>query len=142
MKLDTAKIAEYETYTLKSLKVAFAKRFGAAALAKTRVEFQYGLDHLTDEVRVQIETKIFGQQMPQEYMVSMLVPKNWWQHLVDDHFPYWWKQRWPVKHKEVYRNVMFNHWALLPKFDKIPPGEEIIMFTEPYFDEAETPKDT
>jgi hypothetical protein len=129
------KIEEYRTYTLKSLKVQLAKRFGAATLEKTSVEFEYLLDKFVDDVHVRVTSYIFGVDMPTTYTVSVLVPKTWWEHLKEDHFPEWWKRKWPVQYKEVYRDVTFNHWALLPGFDKVPPGYEIQMFTEPYFDD-------
>ena len=142
MKKATAdKMQEYQTYTLKSLKVQLAKRFGLATLEKTQVEFEHTLDRFVDEVRVRVTTYIFGVDMPITHQVSILVPKTWWEHLKDDHFPKWWKKRWPVLHKRVWRNVVFNHWALLPGFDKVPPGYEIQMFTVPYFDEPELPKE-
>jgi len=140
MTSEADKMQEYETYTLKSLRVQLAKRFGKATIDKSTVEFQYNLDRFMDEVRVRIESYIFGVDMPTTYTVSILVPETWWQHLKDDHFPEWWKRKWPVKYKSVFRDVVFNHWALLPGFDKVPPGYEIQMFTEPYFDNPEKPK--
>ena len=116
-----------------------ARRFGAATVEKTQVEFQYLLDQFCDEVRVKMETEIFGLDQPTSYPVGTLVPKNWWEHLKDDHFPEWWKKRWPVQHKEVWRDVTFNHWALLPGFDKVPPGYEIQMYTVPYLEPPEEP---
>ena len=134
-------VRAYETYTLKSLKVQLAKRFGKATLEKTQVEFEHLLDHFADEVQVRITSHIFGQELPTTYQVSVMIPKNWWEHLKETYFTEWWERRWPVKYKNVYRDVVINHWALLPKFDKIPPGYEIQMFTEPYFD-TPAPPDT
>lgn len=140
MKPTADKIQEYQTYTLKSLKVQLARRFGLAMLEKTSVEFEHHLDHFADEVNVRVTSYIFGVDMPTTYQVSILVPKTWWEHLKDDKFPDWWKRKWPVKNKSVWRDVIFNHWALLPGFDKVPPGYEIQMFTVPYFDEPALPK--
>lgn len=131
-------MAKIETWTLTAFKARMSKRFGAATLAKMDVSVvKPVLYNFAHDVTIQIEALIFGQKMPLEYKAAMLVPSNWWQHLVDDHFPEWYKKKFPVKHKTVVTTVTFNHWALLPKFNKIPPGEEIQMFTEPYYD---TPK--
>ena len=140
MKSTADKMQEYQTYTLKSLKVQLAKRFGRAMIEKTSVEFEYGLDYFVDEVQARITSYIFGVDMPTTYTVEVLVPKNWWEHLKDAHFPDWWKKKFPVEYKSMFRDVVFNHWALLPGFDKVPPGYDIQMFTVPYFDEPEIAK--
>lgn len=135
-------MAKIETWTLTALKTRMSKRFGAATLAKMDVSvIKPILYNFANDITMQVEALIFGQKMPLEYKASMLVPSNWWQHLVDDHFPEWYKKKFPVKRKTVFTTVTFDHWALLPKFNKIPPGEEIQMFTEPYHDEPKIPED-
>jgi len=139
MEATADKIQGYETYTLKSLKVRLGRRFGAATLAKTSVEFEHILDAFADEVDVRITSYIFGLQQPTTYTVEVLVPKNWWEHLKETYFTEWWERRWPVQYKTMFRDVTFDHWALLPGFDKIPPGYEIQMYTTPYFDDPAPP---
>jgi hypothetical protein len=136
-KSDTA--PNFETYVLKKIKVAMSKRFGKTALHYLKVQVDDYAGDLADEVTLRFETELFGQQMLQTYPIELLVPKNWWQHLKDDHFPEGWKRRWPVQYKSVFSDVTFDHRALLPKFDRIPPGEEIVMFTAPYWEDPKIP---
>ena len=136
------KVRKLETITLKSIKFAMRKKFGRAVIENTSVEIlRDEFERFSQSVIMQMESSIYGQKMPMEHQISMLIPATWWHHLVDDHFPKWYRRWFPVKRKEVYRTFTLDHWALLPKFDKVPPGEEIQMFTETYFDEPEIPKD-
>jgi len=142
--MNTAKsdtINNFETYVLKKIKIAMSKRFGKTALHYLKVQVDDYANNLAEEVTLRFETGLFGQKMPETYPIELLIPKNWWEHLKDDNFPTWWKRKWPVQYKTVYSDVTFDHWGLLPKFDKIPPGEEIVMHTIPYFEPPKIPTD-
>jgi len=124
------KAPEFETYILKPLRIRFSQVFGRYTLEKMKVDTNPLLNHVMDAFELQITTNILGQSRTQIYSVEINVPDGWWEQFKFQHLPSWWQHRWPIKWKTVKRKFALDHWALLPKFDKVPPGEEVVMFTQ------------
>lgn len=123
-------VPEIEKIILKPLRVRFSKIFGRYALEKMRVGVYPLPDHIFDELEVQITMNILGQPKIQTYTVEMEVPDGWWNQLKYDHLPSWVQRISPLRWKTIKRDFVLNHMALLPKFDKVPPGEEVVLFTD------------
>ena len=133
MKAASDKAQELEHIILQPLKVRFGKIFGRYTLENTRVDVNPFLHRYMDEVELQITTNILGQSHKQTYVVTVDVPNTW-----RDQFLHEMRWKWlsrqlqrvsPIRWRYVFREVTFNHWALLPEFDKLPPGEEVVLFT-------------
>jgi len=57
-----------------------------------------GSEHLVQEVS-------YPESKTSEETREEKVPASWWDHLKQDHFPEWLKQRWPVR----FRTIVYTH---------------------------------
>lgn len=108
----------------------FSRIFGRYTLEKMRVDANPSEDSIFDGLEVKVTMGILGQSKTQIYAVEMEVPDGWWNQLKYDRLPSWIQRISPIKWKTIEREFALDHWALLPKFDKVPPGEEVVMFTD------------
>jgi len=126
---------EYDTIVLKPLRVRLQQVFGRYTIKKARFSMEPCLEHIADEIALRVELDILGQKHKQTYTVEVMVPNTWRDQLLFEMKWIWLSnllQRIrPIKWKAVEREVTFDHWILYHKFDKIPPGEEYVMFTQP-----------
>ena len=65
-----------------------------------------------------------------EAEVGVDAPATWWDMLVEDHFPEWWKARWPVRHKRITRTV----WARYEQQVRVCPHSDIAWPDERHLD--------
>jgi hypothetical protein len=94
-------------YKLEGFPLAVSKAFtrqGLASLASNAsltVRENYVLDELVYTLKVYLLKR---STEPLEVAVEM-EPINWYEHLKRDHFPEWFKRRWPVKCKKQYYKI-------------------------------------
>ena len=137
---------ELGTVTYKPLRVRFQQIFGRYTIEKAKYSMEPFMEHIADEIALRIELEILGQENIQTYSVEVDVPNTW-----RDQFLREMRWKWlsgllqrirPIKWRTVTRDVTFNHWMLLPKFDKVPPGEEYVMVTQPPTEPGITKKES
>lgn len=73
-------------------------------------------------------TEIFGQEIHQKYEVGIRVPKNWWEHFKRDVLPGWYKKKYRVKEKTLFRTIEIDHKALLKEIPEFLRGPTV-MYT-------------
>jgi len=126
---------QLSTATFKPFKIRLSQSFGRYTLEKSHFTLEPFMEHVAHEMMLKVELYVLGQENIQTYEVVFDVPNTW-----RDQFLY--EMRWvwlsrqlqrirPIKWRAVKREITFSHWALLPKFDKAPPGMEYTMFTQP-----------
>lgn len=117
-----------EEILLKAIKFRFTKTFSEDCymMQSSNVEIKDVSYIFANEVYLEFTTKILGQEKIQSYFVSVEIPRNWWQHLLQDVF----KVK-NVRTKSVLRKITFNHYVLLPdlKIDR-PDAKTQIRWTQ------------
>ena len=121
---------EISKMTLERIQFQLSQEFGKFTLSQTKATLTE--DTIWDSIVYRLRTEILGQHDIQTYNVSVDVPKDWWEHFKFQHLPPWWQHRWPIKWKIETREVTFDHKALWPMVNYLPPGQDlIVMHTEP-----------
>lgn len=135
----------YEILTLEQRKVAVqelvAQRLRYSAKLNVTEEeifdrLLYRLSAYVLEERVAHRTQEFTIKATATARVSaqaraeIEVPKTWWQHLKQDHFPAWFTRRWPVqvqtfvqtnrKHASKTTHTVETHWADFREYAQFP----------------------
>lgn len=91
-----------------------------AIMAKRLIEADFEIsdvhDRMLEQVRYTLSHRVLEEKLVEKEhsaevtahakvsavaFVTMDFPRSWWQHLKRDHFPAWWKRRWPVKTKQI-----------------------------------------
>jgi len=106
------------TQTFEAIKLQCYQDIGKYMFTSTELKIE---DHIRGAL-IKLRAYVLGQHNYQKYKVVVAVPKNWWEHLKQDHFPQWYVHRYPVQTKPVSREITFDHMQLFPKCDiNFPP---------------------
>lgn len=127
----TVEEVEAETIVLKNLTFAMSYYLGDYAVSKTRMKIENIIPY--DGIAFRFSTKIMGKEKHKTYHRTVKLPATWWQQFKLEKFPDFLLKRFPVKTKRKKFYFKFNHMALFPKLNRIPPNEELRVsyLTEP-----------
>lgn len=85
------------------------------------------------ETYVRLRTFVYTERKGTNVSIDVVVPANWWQHLVDTVFPWWYKRRFPVKTKTITGKKYVHFDVLYPEFK--PAGNQpYVVVREIVFD--------
>lgn len=121
-----------EQIVLEQLRFKMKKILGRHALMGMEVSVVRYMEDFSDHVAIEFQTKILGQKIPQKYTVQIDAPATWWEQFKYEHLPAWWQHRWPIKWKAISREIVLNHYALLPGWNKTIETDVVMHTQIPY----------
>lgn len=104
---------EVESATLEIIKEKVVAHIPKDMIASCEVSIE---DHpMIGSIAVQLTRKVAGQKLD---TISYAIPKSWWQHFKQDHFPKWLRKKFPVQyHKRSWDVTAYYEHVALP--DKV-----------------------
>ena len=86
------------------------------------------------ETHVRLRTYVYTEKKSSQVSVDVIVPANWWQHLVDSTFPNWYKRRFPVKTKTITETKRVHFDVFYPEFRPAGGLQPYVVVREVAFD--------
>lgn len=121
--MNTEKTLEINSTILEKVKFGMVTRFSEELLHNTEISIS---SLIADEFNVRFAASILGQKRVIKEKVCYEFPANWFQWLVNDHFPKWYKKRFPVKTEYFYKDVEITASALFPELKPIAENYNIV----------------
>lgn len=74
----------------------------------------------------QLRAEVMAEKLEERtQMVTFEVPKSWWQHFKQEHFPKWLLKKFPVKLESYTRFMTFEHYATYPELPLVFSKDKI-----------------
>lgn len=83
---------------------------------------------MSQQLWMSADFRLWGRPVYEESLRSESVPLTPWQHIKEAYFPEWLKGRFPVKTREIKRDV--RHYHTCPHLNRCESGSHIEFLTD------------
>jgi len=109
--MDPSQAPNHETIELEKIVVQIVQQYDSLFFNNTKVE----IENTVRGMMIKLRHEIYGQHDYQRYSVKFDIPLNWWECFKQDNMPKWYLKKFPVKKKQMWRTVEFDHKKIFPE---------------------------